>query len=130
MQNVIDSPVVEQLVAEESGPSFDVRQLLRDFYDLSKPGIGFYSLITTATSFWLASSTMNLPLFIHTILATALVTCGGGALNQVLEVEADSQMRRTENRPLPSGRMPLMMGLVFGIVTAIAGCIYMLVAVG
>ena len=117
---------MEHAAAQPLSPSFDWKQLVRDFYDLSKPGIGFYSLITTATSFWLASATVDIPLFIHTILATALVTCGGGALNQVIEVEADSQMRRTENRPLPSGRVPLIFGLVFGVVSSILGCAYML----
>src|SRR4051812_6615811 len=98
----------ELVVEVDTTPSFDWRQLVRDFYDLSKPGIGFYSLLTTAASFWLASVNFNLSLFIHTMLATALVTCGGGALNQVLEIESDSQMRRTENRPLPSGRITPM----------------------
>jgi protoheme IX farnesyltransferase len=116
-----------RLVVEvEPTPSFDWRQLLRDFYDLSKPGIGFYSLLTTATSFWLASNQLNITLFVHTMLATALVTCGGGALNQVLEIEADSQMRRTENRPLPSGRIAPIIGLLFGVITSIAGAVYML----
>ncbi|HWF44432.1 MAG TPA: heme o synthase [Candidatus Kapabacteria bacterium] len=124
---------MENVLHLDSGigtPSFNWRQLLRDFYDLSKPGIGFYSLITTAAAFWLASAEINIPLLIHTILATGLVTCGGGALNQVIEVEADGQMRRTENRPLPSGRIPLMMGLAFGVGASIAGVLYMLIFVG
>src|ERR1035441_7123493 len=99
MENAVQSAV------KAGSPSFDWRELLRDFYDLSKPGIGFYSLLTTATSFWLASIEFNVPLFIHTMIATGLVTCGGGALNQVIEIEADTQMRRTEKRPLPSGRV-------------------------
>jgi protoheme IX farnesyltransferase len=110
-------------------PGFDWKQLIRDFYDLSKPGIGFYALITTAASYWLASASFDTVLFCHTMLATALVTCGGGALNQVIEVDADAQMRRTENRPLPSGRVPLIFGLVFGTVSSILGCAYMFVFV-
>ncbi len=119
-----------RLNTQVAPPSFDWRQLLRDFYDLSKPGIGFYSLLTTATSFWLASIQFNLPLFIHTMIATGLVTCGGGALNQVIEIEADSQMRRTEKRPLPSGRVSATTGLLFGVLTSLAGAIYMLMFVG
>ena len=42
---------------------------------------------------------------IHTLLGTALVACGAAALNQLLEREHDAQMRRTEDRPLPSGRL-------------------------
>jgi len=124
MESAIQTPI------PAGSPSFDWRQLLRDFYDLSKPGIGFYSLLTTATSFWLASHQFNLALFIQTMVATALVTCGGGALNQVLEIEADGQMRRTENRPLPSGRVTLVAGLIFGVLTSIAGAIYMVEFVG
>ncbi len=113
-------------VSPTQQPSFDVRQLLRDFYDLSKPGIGFYSLLTTAASFWLASAVFNPLLFVHTMIATALVTCGGGALNQVIEIDADSQMRRTEKRPLPSGRVSPMLGMLFGVLCALTGTVYML----
>jgi protoheme IX farnesyltransferase len=119
-----------ELNSRSATPSFDWRQLLHDFYDLSKPGIGFYSLLTTATSFWLASFEFNLTLFIHTMIATGLVTCGGGALNQVLEIEADSQMRRTEKRPLPSGRVSPTVGLIFGVLASVGGAVYMLVFVG
>ncbi len=119
-----------ELNSQATTPSFDWRQLLRDFYDLSKPGIGFYSLLTTATSFWLASREFNTTLFLHTMIATGLVTCGGGALNQVLEMEADARMRRTEKRPLPSGRVSRTSGLVFGAIGSLAGAVYMLAFVG
>src|SRR5215469_8596618 len=114
------------LLEKEGEQSFDWRQLLRDFYDLSKPGIGFYSLLTTAASFWLASTAFDLQLFIHTMLATALVTTGGGALNQVIEIETDSRMHRTERRPLPSGRVSPTAGLIFGAFASLAGAVYML----
>ena len=121
---------MEQALETDIVQVFDWRQLLRDFYDLSKPGIGFYALITTATAFWLASETFDFMLFLHTIIATALVTCGGGALNQVIEVSDDKLMHRTEKRPLPSGRVPLSSGLIFGVGTSIAGVIYMQLFVG
>lgn len=121
--------MIEQTIATPINEGFDWKQLLRDFYDLSKPGIGFYALITTAASFWLATDSFDLTLFLHTMIATGLVTCGGGALNQVIEIEADAQMRRTENRPLPSGRVPIAFGLVFGVLASIVGCAYMLLFV-
>jgi protoheme IX farnesyltransferase len=122
---------MEQAIQPELSAPFNWRQYARDFYDLSKPGIGFYALITTAASFWLASSgTFDIPFFIKTMLATALVTCGGGALNQVIEVGPDSQMHRTEKRPLPSGRVPVSAGLIFGVATSIAGVVLMQTWVG
>ncbi|MEO6940905.1 MAG: heme o synthase [Candidatus Kapaibacterium sp.] len=122
---------MDQAISEDIVGTFDWRQLLRDFYDLSKPGIGFYALITTAAAFWLASGPgFDFVLFINCMLATGLVTCGGGALNQVIEVGADSMMHRTENRPLPAGRIPLNYGLLFGVICSIAGVAYMQIAVG
>jgi protoheme IX farnesyltransferase len=122
---------MEESLSEKLVRPFDWKQLMRDYYDLSKPGIGFYALITTAASFWLASSgAMDWVLFVKTMVATSLVTCGGGALNQVLEVGADGQMHRTENRPLPSGRVAVSSGLIFGIVSSIAGVLLMQLLVG
>ena len=108
----------------------DIKSMLRDFYDLSKPGIGFYALITTFAAFYMASpSAMDIPLLIHVIIATAFVTAGGGALNQVIEIQADSEMKRTEKRPLPAGRVSASKGLLFGVVMSVIGVVWLLLAV-
>lgn len=121
---------MEQVLHTTPGQRTDIKAALRDYFDLSKPGIGFYSLITTFTSFWMASAgPLDLLLLFHTIAATALVTAGGGALNQVIEIGVDSQMKRTERRPLPAGRLSASTGLAFGVITSLIGTIYLLVAV-
>ncbi|MEP7233776.1 MAG: heme o synthase [Ignavibacteriota bacterium] len=121
---------MEQVIANIPTAKPDFKSVLRDYFDLSKPGIGFYSLITTFAAFWMASSgKIDLVLLLHTIIATGLVTAGGGALNQVLEIDEDSEMRRTDKRPLPAGRVSANSGLAFGVITAIAGTFYLLVAV-
>ena len=121
---------MEQVILTAQTESPDFKSVMRDYFDLSKPGIGFYSLITTFTAFWLATNgPIDLLLLFHTIAATALVTAGGGALNQVLEIRIDSQMHRTEKRPLPAGRVSAISGLVFGVLTSIVGTAYLLFAV-
>ncbi len=121
---------MEQTLTSPKMTTPELKQLARDYYDLSKPGIGFYALITTFTSFWLASGhDFNFVLFLHTMLGTALVTAGGGALNQVMEIPLDALMRRTEKRPLPTGRISKTSGLVFGVLTSIIGSLYLLLAV-
>jgi protoheme IX farnesyltransferase len=108
----------------------DFKSVMRDYFDLSKPGIGFYSLITTFAAFWMASSgKIDFMLLFHTIIATGLVTAGGGALNQVIEIKADAEMKRTEKRPLPAGRVSHTSGLLFGVITSILGTAYLLFAV-
>ncbi len=58
---------------------------------------------------------------LHTIVGTGLIASGTAALNQWYEREADRHMRRTQMRPLPSGRLSPDQALWFGIVLAIAG---------
>lgn len=128
IEQAIPSSVIEQPATLDSKQ--DWRQMFRDYYELAKPGIGFYAVISAFAAYWLASpDSVDLVLLLHTMIATALVTAGGGALNQVIEIEADKQMRRTENRPLPSGRIPLNHGIVYGLFFSIVGVAYMLMAV-
>src|SRR5689334_9567669 len=58
---------------------------------------------------------------LHTLFGTALIASGTAALNQWYEREADRQMRRTQMRPLPAGRLTPNKALWFGIGLAVAG---------
>src|SRR5689334_5579219 len=60
---------------------------------------------------------------IHTLFGTALMASGTAALNQWYEREADRHMRRTQMRPLPSGRLQPAQGLWFGIGLAVLGTV-------
>lgn len=58
---------------------------------------------------------------VHTLFGTALMASGTAALNQWYEREADRHMRRTQMRPLPSGRLQPKQVLWFGIGLAVLG---------
>ena len=62
---------------------------------------------------------------LNTMVGTALVAAGASALNQLLEREHDAKMRRTQDRPLPSGRVTPEAALIIGGVCAGAGLIYL-----
>src|SRR6266576_321365 len=55
------------------------------------------------------------------ILGTALIASGTAALNQWYEREADQKMRRTADRPLPSGRLDATHALWFAIALSVIG---------
>ena len=97
--------------------------------ELTKVRLTTLVLLTTLVGFYLGSETMDFVLLLHTLLATALVACGASALNQWWEREADSKMRRTEDRPLPSGRLQPQTVLIFGGLCGIAGLVYLALAV-
>jgi protoheme IX farnesyltransferase len=68
-------------------------------------------------------------LMMHAVLGTALVAAGGSAWNQLLERNHDARMRRTKDRPLPSGRLQKSHVLIVGSTAAILGLVYLGVAV-
>jgi len=76
------------------------------FSDLVKARLTTLVLLTTLVGFYAGwSGPMSFLLMFNTLAATALVAAGAAALNQLLEREFDAKMRRTQNRPLPSGRL-------------------------
>ena len=62
-------------------------------------------LLTTFVGFYAGGrGPMAWVLMVQTMLGTALLAAGASALNQLLERDYDAKMRRTQDRPLPSGR--------------------------
>ena len=100
------------------------------FSDLVKARLTTLVLLTTAVGFYIGEQgAMNWILFINSIAGTALVAGGAAALNQLLERDYDAKMRRTQNRPLPSGKLQPSTVAIFGGVTSVAGLIYLALAV-
>ncbi len=98
--------------------------------ELVKARLTVLVLLTTAVGFYLGSTGgLNLPLMIHALAGTGLLAAGAAALNQLLEREFDARMRRTQDRPLPSGRMQPETVLLFGGACGLSGLVYLAVAV-
>ena len=95
---------------------------MRDYLALTKPRITWLILMSTGIGYFFGSKDgwHWLTLF-HTILGTGLMASGTAALNQWFERTADAQMRRTQARPLPSGRLPEEKALLFGLLISAAG---------
>ena len=107
-----------------------VRRRVADYVELTKPRITLMDLITVAVgAFVAARGAVDLVLLAHTLLGTGLVAAGASVLNQVLERDTDARMRRTQNRPLPAGRVRVIEALAFGVVLSLVGTNYLLLFV-
>jgi protoheme IX farnesyltransferase len=87
-------------------------------------------LLTTLVGFYLGSRPpVSWVLMVNALLGTGLLASGASALNQLLEREHDAKMRRTQDRPLPSGRLTPESVLIIGSVCGMGGLVYLALTV-
>jgi protoheme IX farnesyltransferase len=78
---------------------------LSDYFDLAKPRLSLTVVLSGVVGYCLGASSLDLSHLLGFTLGTLLVVAGANAFNQVLERESDARMRRTAQRPIPSGRI-------------------------
>jgi protoheme IX farnesyltransferase len=100
------------------------------YADLFKARLTFLVLLTTLVGFYIGfRGPVDYFLMVETLFGTALVASGASALNQLMEQEYDAKMRRTQSRPLPSGRMQRRTVLMVGSVSAALGLVFLILTV-
>ena len=88
-------------------------------------------LMTTGVGFYLGSARpMDWTAFVNTLVGTGCVAAAAAVLNQWMERAHDARMNRTQDRPLPSGRVDPSSALAGGLIGAVAGLGYLMVTVG
>lgn len=101
-------------------------QRVEDYVELTKPRMVLMILITTAAGFYLSTQgAINWMLFLHTLIGSGLTAAGVLGLNQYLERDIDSKMSRTQQRPLPAGRLHANEALLFCVILTCGGMLYL-----
>ncbi len=113
-----------------SQPLSESRNLWSDLMLLTKSRLTFLVLLTTWAGFYLGMPSVQLIgpngiLLLHTLFGTALVAASASALNQLLEIDIDRRMNRTQDRPLPAGRMHPDHVMIFAFLTGSIGLLYL-----
>lgn len=100
--------------------------LFSDWSELVKLRLNFLVLVTTLIGYCAARATPTIDgawwrVLLMTLLGSALSAAGAAALNEVWEIEPDKLMRRTADRPLPTGRIRRRTATVAGLLMATSG---------
>jgi heme o synthase len=98
--------------------------------ELVKARLTLLVVLTTSVGFYSGSaSPVDFALLLHATWGTALLASGASVLNQLMEREFDALMRRTADRPLPSGRVSPTAALGLGTSLSVLGMAWLLFAV-
>lgn len=106
-----------------------MKQLLSDYWILTRPRIVSLVLFTMAVAALAANRQVPYWLLLNALIGTGWVIVGAVALNQSMEHRTDALMMRTLRRPLPSGRLTNRQVIVFGVLTSVAGLAYLVALV-
>ena len=128
---VAHSAISEQALPHTGQPVAAESSLAEAYSVLFKLRVSVMVIITAAVGLYLGDlrSGVN-PIHLQAMFALvgiALVTCGSSVLNQALERRSDARMPRTRNRPMVTGRIGLMHGLLVGF-AAVGGGTLLLAA--
>ena len=106
------------------------RERLAAYAELTKPRITFLIVLTAAAGFALASpGKVDYAALCSAMVGIALLSSGIATLNQYMERDLDALMRRTADRPLPSGKLLPWEALLFGAGLTVLAEIYLAVLV-
>ena len=96
-----------------------VRQVLADYFTLTKPKVQLLLLLTTITTMYVAGEP-SVALVAATVLGGFLSAGGAGAFNHWYDRDIDAQMGRTANRPVPAGRISPRAALIYAFALQLA----------
>jgi protoheme IX farnesyltransferase len=108
---------------------YNALTLARDYAELIKLRVTTLIIMTAWCGYYFGAarsgvSSLSWGLF-HALAGIGLIAAGTAALNEVMEHKIDGQMRRTANRPMPSGRMSVLHGSIAGLVMTLGGALYL-----
>ncbi len=98
-----------------------MQTMFTDFKQLTKVGLSLSVVFSSVAGYLIAVETVNY--FILSLLAIGgfFMVGASNAFNQIIEKDVDGLMKRTQNRPLPTGRMSVNTALFIAVLFTILG---------
>ena len=108
---------------KEKNSSFN----LGAYIQLTKPSIIYLLVLTAATAMFLVDGfETNLLMALTGIFGIGLIAASSAAINQILDLEIDGKMKRTDKRPLVAGKIPVINAITFAAILFIMGSFLLL----
>src|ERR1044072_4183175 len=92
-----------------------VKQIVSDYFTLTKPKVQLLLLLTTITTMYVAGDP-SIQLVAIAVIGGFLSAGGAGAFNHWYDRDIDAAMARTASRPVPSGRISPRAALIYAFV--------------
>ncbi len=103
--------------------TFFLSQTLADLKQLTKFGLSVSVVVSSLAGYFLAADQVQIKTLILLAIGGYCMVGASNAFNQVIEREPDALMKRTMNRPVPTGRMSVSFALTIAVLLTLLGII-------
>ncbi len=110
---------MDSISSIENKPTF--KGFVSDFKQLTKIGLSLSVVFSAIAGYLLAVDIIEARIIIKLAVGGYLMVGASNAFNQVIEKDTDALMKRTMNRPLPTGRMTVRTALTIAVLFTIIG---------
>tara|TARA_R110002124_G_scaffold181586_8_gene349010 strand:+ start:2638 stop:3540 length:903 start_codon:yes stop_codon:yes gene_type:complete len=98
-----------------------IKNFVSDFKQLTKVGLSLSVVFSSIAGYLLATELVDVFIIIQLAVGGYFMVGASNAFNQVIEKDTDALMKRTMNRPLPTGRMTVSTALTIAILFTVLG---------
>ncbi|OAD46644.1 heme o synthase [Polaribacter atrinae] len=98
-----------------------MQAIISDFKQLTKVGLSLSVVFSSVAGYLLAIDVVNYFTLLLLAIGGFFMVGASNAFNQIIEKDTDLIMKRTQNRPLPTGRMSVNVALTIAILFTIFG---------
>ncbi|MDX1434409.1 MAG: heme o synthase [Gammaproteobacteria bacterium] len=104
--------------------------LWREYLELCKPRVVMLLVFTAVVGMLLATpGWVSADVLLFASLGIGFAAAAGAAVNHIVDQRADSLMKRTRHRPLPTGRVDTASALLFAGVLCVAGMVMLVLMI-
>jgi len=111
MQTLLDATTKKQTLTS----------VIDDLKQLTKFGLSISVVFSSIAGYLLAAETIQISTLLLLAIGGYFMVGASNVFNQVIEKDTDKLMKRTQTRPLPTGRMSVNTAMIIGVVFAILG---------
>ncbi|MEC8831067.1 MAG: UbiA family prenyltransferase, partial [Bacteroidota bacterium] len=86
--------------------------LFSDFKEITKAKLAISVVFSSIAGYFLGADQVNFVSLLLLMFGGYCMVGASNAYNQIIEKDLDSLMKRTRNRPIPSGRMSVKSALI------------------
>jgi len=99
-----------------------LKEKIKILFDLTKIKITIFVTLTTAVGFIAFAAELN-SAFVDVVIGILLLACGSAVINHIQERRTDALMKRTKQRPIPSGKVSVKSASILAAILLISGSV-------